>query len=105
AHRAGAQPRHGAGGLVAEGERQRERNRACGPLGHVQIAVAEARALDLDQHLARPRLGNGDLDELGLALPTLKTDGAHSWEVRRLRSADANADRRRIGGRWLTRPY
>ena len=69
---------HPAGVLVAEGERRVQGSMPGLELVHqVQVGVAGAGAADLDQHLARARLGDGDLLEDRLALPLVQTQCAH----------------------------
>ena len=67
-----------AGVLVAERERDRVRQRSLRPLHHVEVRVAGAGAADLDQDLARPRLGNVDVEEPWGLLPLQQAVGLHS---------------------------
>ena len=66
-------------GLVPERERQRPRERALGPLHHMQVRVAETGRGDLHEHLAGPRLGHVDVAELGLRLPPHELNRAHCY--------------------------
>jgi hypothetical protein len=43
----------------------------------MQVRVAETRACDLHEHLARSRLWNGDVAELRLRLPADELNRAH----------------------------
>ena len=57
-----AEGRDGARGLVPERERERVGERALRPLHDVQVAVAQACGIDLEQHFARAGLRGRDLD-------------------------------------------
>ena len=75
---AGAERGDHAGGLVAERERQRPRQRPLGPLHQMKVGVAETGRGDLDEHGARSRLGHLHLSQLGLRLPADELDRVHS---------------------------
>ena len=68
----------GACVLVPEGEGKRPRHRPLGKLHDVDVGVAETRAEDLHQHLARRGLWHLDLAKLGLCLPADELNCSHS---------------------------
>src|SRR5215217_4166753 len=73
-----ADGRDGAGGLVPERERKLPRQHPLRPFEQVNVRVAEAGALDLDQNLPRTRRRFLDLAKLWLRLPANELDRLHA---------------------------
>jgi hypothetical protein len=67
----------GARDLVTEREGQRVRKRTGLPVHEMQVGVAETRAADAHEHLARPGFRRRDVDQLGGALPSGEADRLH----------------------------
>src|SRR5262249_3318660 len=55
--------------LVTEREGKLPRERSLRPVDHVEVRVAEAGRVDLDEYLVRAGLRDGDLAQLRLRLP------------------------------------
>src|SRR5581483_1209811 len=65
------------GRLVPEREREEPRQRPLRPFHQMQVGVAEARALDLDEDAARGGLRRLDLEDLRLCLPADESNCLH----------------------------